>query len=225
MQTLALVVILAFASAAPAAAQVPPDLSGTWELSVTTSSGSDTGTMTLTKDGDKYAATISSAQGQVVPAEVFLKDKIATIRIVVQSQGTTTTIEFSGPVDGDAMGGSGNFGGRGSGTWSAKRMRPPADAAGTWQLEVETAAGSGTPTFTFKQDGSKLTGRYKGQFGEADVTGSVKGNEVEFGNDVTIEGNTVRVTYTGTIDKDAMKGTVKFGELAQGTFKGVRKGP
>ena len=223
MKTLALVVTLAFSSAL-GAAQSAPDLSGTWELSVTTSSGSDTGTMTLKKDGDKYAGTISSAQGVVVPAEVFLKEKTATIRIVVQSQGATRTIEFSGPVDGDAMGGSGDFGGRGSGTWSAKRVRPVADVAGTWELQVEIAQGTGTPTFVFKQNGETLSGRYKGQMGESDVTGTIKGNDITFSIDGDFQGTSMRVTYTGVVEKDTMKGTVKFGELGQGTFKGVRKG-
>ena len=41
--------------------------------------------------------------------------------------------------------------------------------------------------------------------------------------DVTAEGNSVRVTYSGTVEKDTMKGTVKFGDLGEGTFTGTRK--
>src|ERR671918_309661 len=103
MKSLALVVALALT--ANPAGQSAPDLSGTWELSVTTSRGTDTGTMTIKKDGEKYTGMIASATGQIVPAEVLLKDKTVTIRIVVQTQGTPTTVEFSGPVDGDSMGG------------------------------------------------------------------------------------------------------------------------
>ena len=33
---------------------------------------------------------------------------------------------------------------------------------------------------TFKQDGEKLTGHYSGQLGEADLTGTVKGQDIEF---------------------------------------------
>jgi hypothetical protein len=31
------------------------------------------------------------------------------------------------------------------------------------------------------------------------------------------------VTYSGTVEKDTMKGTVKLGDLGEGTFKGTRK--
>jgi len=43
------------------------------------------------------------------------------------------------------------------------------DVTGKWAFNVETAAGSGTPTITFTQDGEKLTGKYSGQLGEAVV--------------------------------------------------------
>ncbi len=36
-------------------------------------------------------------------------------------------------------------------------------------------------------------------------------------------GNAVKVTYTGTVDKDTMKGKVAFGDLGEGTFTGKKK--
>src|SRR6266704_909742 len=54
------------------------------------------------------------------------------------------------------------------------------DVTGNWIFTVETSAGSGTPKFTFKQDGEKLTGHYSGQLGEAELTGSVKSNAITF---------------------------------------------
>jgi hypothetical protein len=122
------------------------------------------------------------------------------------------------------MSGTGEFGARGSGSWSAKRAAvPPAvDVAGTWAVEVETAQGTGTPTFTFKQEGAKLSGQYRGLFGEAPVTGTLNGNAIAFSVDVTAEGNNVRVTYSGIVERDSMTGTVKFGDLGEGTFKGSR---
>ena len=32
------------------------------------------------------------------------------------------------------------------------------DVTGTWLFQVETSGGSGSPTFTFKQEGETLTG-------------------------------------------------------------------
>lgn len=96
------------------------------------------------------------------------------------------------------------------------------DVTGTWAFQVETSGGSGTPTMTLKQDGEKLTGHYSGQLGEAPLTGTVKGNAVEFTIDVKLDNNTVQVVYTGTAEKDSMKGTVKLGDF-DGTFTAKRK--
>ena len=47
-----------------------------------------------------------------------------------------------------------------------------ADVTGTWDFSVDLDAGSGNPTFTFKQSGEKLTGHYSGALGEADLAGT-----------------------------------------------------
>ena len=93
------------------------------------------------------------------------------------------------------------------------------DVTGKWLFNVETAAGSGTPTITLKQDGDKLTGHYSGQLGEADLTGTVKGQEIAFKFSVDAQGNNLDCTYTGTIEgKDALKGKVNIAGVADGTF-------
>jgi hypothetical protein len=98
------------------------------------------------------------------------------------------------------------------------------DVTGTWTFQVDTTAGGGTPTFTFKQDGEKLTGHYSGQLGESDFMGSVKGQDISLSFSVEVQGLHIDVTYAGTIEnKDAMKGTVKLGDLGQGTFTARRK--
>lgn len=89
-----------------------------------------------------------------------------------------------------------------------------ADVTGTWKFEVVLEAGSGSPTFEFKQAGEKLTGQYKGQFGEAPLTGTVKGDKIEF----TFSGQAGTVKYTGTIDGKKMKGACEYGEAGKGTF-------
>ena len=54
------------------------------------------------------------------------------------------------------------------------------NVTGEWLFNVQTDQGGGTPTLTFKQDGEKLTGKYTGQLGSADLTGTVKGNAIHF---------------------------------------------
>ena len=93
------------------------------------------------------------------------------------------------------------------------------DLTGRWAFNVETSAGSGTPTITLKQDGDKLTGHYSGQLGEADLTGTVTGAEFTFKFTVDAQGNNLECTYKGAADgKDALKGTVNIAGLADGTF-------
>ncbi len=99
-----------------------------------------------------------------------------------------------------------------------------ADISGNWVFTVDTDAGSGTPTFVFKQDGEKLTGTYHGTLGEANLTGTVKGDAVEFTFEVSPTGDKIVVKYTGTLEgANKIKGTVDLGGLAKGTFNGEKK--
>ena len=93
------------------------------------------------------------------------------------------------------------------------------DVTGKWAFNVETGAGSGAPTITLKQDGEKLTGHYSGQLGEADLTGTIKGQEFTFKFTVDAQGNNLECTYTGTAEsKDSLKGKLDIAGLANGTF-------
>jgi hypothetical protein len=98
------------------------------------------------------------------------------------------------------------------------------NVTGKWAFNVETAAGSGTPTITFAQDGEKLTGKYAGQLGEADLTGTVKGQDIAFTFNVDAQGTMLNFKYTGTIEnKDALKGKVEIVGLGEGTFTAKRQ--
>jgi hypothetical protein len=87
-----------------------------------------------------------------------------------------------------------------------------ADVSGTWQITVETSQGSGSPTVVLQQKGEQLTGTFNSQiFGEAKITGSVKGNAIEFGFDGEAGSQTIKVSYKGTIESPtAMKGTAVY---------------
>jgi hypothetical protein len=100
------------------------------------------------------------------------------------------------------------------------------DVTGAWDLEVNTdAGGTTTPSVTLKQDGEKLTGHYSSAtLGEADVTGTVKGNDVAFNFNASVQGTSVAVTYTGTVENNAsMKGKISLTGLGEGTFTGKKK--
>lgn len=98
------------------------------------------------------------------------------------------------------------------------------DITGEWSFSVNTGAGSGSPTITFKQEGEKLTGTYNGTFGAANFTGTVRGNAVEFEFTADAQGQTIDVAYKGTVEGTSMKGTVNMaGGQLNGTFTGTKK--
>ena len=91
-----------------------------------------------------------------------------------------------------------------------------ADISGTWSASVELDAGSGTATFVLKQEGDHLSGSYSGALGEAKVTGSVKGDDVEWSFETEDAG---KVVYKGKLEgASKIKGTAEYGQLGKGTF-------
>jgi hypothetical protein len=96
-----------------------------------------------------------------------------------------------------------------------------ADISGTWTAAVTLDAGSGTATFVLKQSGDQLTGNYSGALGEAKVTGTVKGDAVEWAFDHADAGH---VKYSGTIKSPTkIEGTTEYGQLGKGTFVAEKK--
>jgi hypothetical protein len=215
---------LLLATGAPSYAQ-NADITGKWDVTVSTAQGAmPPSTMVLKKDGDKIVGVISGPQGDIgVDAEV--KDKAVALYASIATPQGNIDITFTGTVDGNAMKGTVDFGGRGGGDFTATRGAAPAaaaqdkvDVSGTWAFEVTTDFGTGSSTMVFKQDGEKLTGTYSGQYGEAALAGTVKGKDVTFSYQLVRESVTVYVTYTGTIDKDTMKGTLSIADMGNGSF-------
>ena len=215
-------------------------VAGSWDVTLNSPQGTFNLQFNLKQDGEKVTGVVKSQRGEL-PLEGTLKDKEVTLKWTTKYQENDLPITLTGALDGSTMKGTADYGGFAQGDFSAKR---PADAAasasnspapaaapadkidvsGAWAFQVETPAGSGTPTFTFKQEGEKLTGQYKGAFGEAPLTGTVKGNKIDFTIKVQAQGQEATIKYSGTVEKDGtMKGTVDLGEIGSGTFTGKRQ--
>lgn len=230
----AVLVCLSTAAVAQSVAAKSDNASGRWEATFYTDNGEIPATIVLKKDGEKLAGTISGAQGQT---DIWgtQKGPAVVLSLIYETGNGSMTITLNGTQDGDSMSGGADFGGQGGANWDARRAADPAeskpappdskalDVSGAWGLEVSSAAGSGTPTVTLKQEGEKLTGRYSGQLGEAPLTGTLKGDAITFQFDVDVQGTALRVVYSGTVEGDTMKGTVSLGEIGEGTFTGSRK--
>ncbi len=236
--TLILVVALLIGTSSLAAQGA--NIVGSWDITVESPQGKNTSLLTIKKEGDKLGGMIKGARGERPLDSVSLTGSDITFVMKANVQGQDMVFTYKGKVEKDSMKGDADFGGFATGTWSAVPHKEGATApaavpasapqaggvniTGDWSVAVETSGGSGNPSFTFKQDGEKLTGMYKGQLGEGPLTGTVKGADISFTIKVNAQGQDLTIVYTGTIEnKDSMKGKVVLGELGEGTFTGKRK--
>ena len=94
------------------------------------------------------------------------------------------------------------------------------DIAGHWIVNVDLDAGSGEVSFVFEVEDGKITGTYAGAFGEAELTGTIEGNVVNFTFDAVDAGT---ATYSGVVDGDTMIGECEYGAAGAGTFEGTKQ--
>ena len=232
MKTLRQIMLAGLSLAVLAAAALAQSVAGEWQATMETPGEPSVSKLTLKQDGEKLTGMLKGQRGEA-ELQGTLRGTAVKFSYSINYNGNAVPIAVAGTLDGDTIKGTADIaGGAYSGGWMAKRMSGGAPAAapagsainmtGAWEVEVETSAGSGTPSFTFKQEGEKLTGHYKGQLGEADLTGTVKGGQVDFSYKLTgqVEGT---VVYTGTTDGKTMKGKVSLAGLGEGTFTGKKK--
>ncbi len=99
-----------------------------------------------------------------------------------------------------------------------------ADIAGKWKGTAESANGPLERTFTFKVDGTALTGETESQMlGKSTITeGKVDGDNISFTITARMQDNELKLTYKGKITGDTMKLSVEFpggGQTAEYTLK------
>jgi hypothetical protein len=98
-----------------------------------------------------------------------------------------------------------------------------AGMTGTWALNVETPMGAREMKLNAIQNGEALTGTVGTQRGDVPITGTVVGNAVAFMMKVNAQGMDMQIDYKGMIEGDTIKGTMKLGDLGEGTFTGKRQ--
>jgi hypothetical protein len=97
-----------------------------------------------------------------------------------------------------------------------------ADVTGTWKSEFDSQIGNQKYTFTFKQDGTNLTGKASAEIGdqkhEAELKeGKVVGGAISFVEMLNFQDNEVRITYTGKLatNVNEINFTREVGEFAK----------
>lgn len=226
--------MFAFAAVMAVSAFAQSPVAGEWDAAMNTPGGVRNFKLTFKVDGEKLTGQVGRDTG-TLPLTGTVKGSDVQFSYTVKYNDNDLVLTMTGKVEGDSIKGTVSFGGMAEDEWSAKRAgaaAAPAPVAssttnavnvtGSWDVEVQTEQGSGTPAFTFKQDGEKLTGSYKGALGESTLMGTVKGDKIEFSFKVSgqVEGT---VTYTGTTDGKTMKGKLSLAGLGEGTFTGKKK--
>ena len=214
-----------------------PSVVGSWDLVTKTPQGDMPSVLTIKQEGGKLAASGKSARGERSYDSVALTGSDIKLVMTIQFQGADMVLTYTGKVDKDGMKGEVDFGGLAQGEWSAVLHKEMGAGSGTgsgagagsgsgsgsasgnisgvWNAAVETSQGTGNPVFTFKQEGEKITGNYKGTFGEAPLTGTLKGNEISFSFKVNVQGQSADLSYTGKVDGNNMKGKAKLGDFGE----------
>jgi len=95
-------------------------------------------------------------------------------------------------------------------------------ADGNWNLLVLTPMGDRQATLSVKTDGNALTGSQATGGNSADIFGgTVNGNEASWKVSIT-DPMPMTLEFTGTINGDAISGSVKLGAFGTSSFSGTR---
>jgi hypothetical protein len=88
-----------------------------------------------------------------------------------------------------------------------------ADVSGNWKGTAEGPNGAIERTFTFKQDGAKLTGETNSSYtGKSAITdGKVEGDNISFSITAKIQDNEMKLSYKGKVTGDTIKLSSEFG--------------
>lgn len=97
-----------------------------------------------------------------------------------------------------------------------------ATVAGEWDGQFNTPGGARPFKLSLKVDGEKISGTAKRSTGDVPVTGTVKGDVVQFSYTISYGGNDLTMLFNGKISGDSMSGTISFGGQAEESWSAQR---
>jgi hypothetical protein len=123
--------------ASPVFAQTP-DITGDWDVTVTSPQGTNTTPVTFKQEGDKVSGMFKSPQGTLPFEGGTMTGSDLKFTFTINAQGMELPITLTGKVEGATITGKADFGGFAEGDWSAKRS----DAAPTASCTGDCRAGA-----------------------------------------------------------------------------------
>lgn len=94
--------------------------------------------------------------------------------------------------------------------------------AGEWDGSFETPGGARPFKFVLAVDGEKITGTAKRPSGDVPITGTIKGDVINFSYTINYGGNDLTLMFSGKVKGDTMSGTVSFAGRAEEAFSAKR---
>jgi len=95
-------------------------------------------------------------------------------------------------------------------------------ADGTWNLTMDTPMGERRSTLTLSTSGGTLTGKQEAEGNTTDITdGTANGNNVSWKVAIT-NPMPLTLTFSGTVEGNAMTGTADTGMFGSFPFQGTR---
>jgi hypothetical protein len=92
--------------------------------------------------------------------------------------------------------------------------KPAATIAGKWNVALEMASGTASPTLELTQDGEKVGGFYQGRYGKFALKGTLEARALDFSFQMDVEGTDVTMKFRGEVAADfqSMKGVAEIAD-------------
>ena len=97
------------------------DISGTWEMTMTSPRGERVSEMTIAQEGEKITVTMEGFQGDEMVGEGTFKDNKAEWSVTINTPNGEFTINYSGTLENDVLSGEAEMGDFGTMEWTAKK--------------------------------------------------------------------------------------------------------
>jgi len=98
------------------------NVTGNWEMTISTPRGERVRPVEFIQDGEALIVISEGREGQKLEAKGSVKGNEVEWKMLRETQRGSLEITYEGKVEGDKMSGTVQFGTRGSGEWSAKRL-------------------------------------------------------------------------------------------------------
>jgi hypothetical protein len=230
--------------ASPVFAQTP-DITGDWDVTVTSPQGTNTTPVSFKQEGGKVSGMFKSPQGTLPFEGGTMTGSDLKFTFTINAQGMELPITLTGKVEGETITGKADFGGFAEGDWSAKRSSatptataaaPPAAApapattaaagvgfGGKWDVMMKTPAGDMPANATLSDDNGKLSGTFGSQLGEVPISGTAEGKMLKLTLVAQTPQGEMTVIMTGDLDGDnIVNGKAEVSGLGQFEFSAKR---